>query len=81
MKLQYDQRHQAIDLKVADLVYLRLNRRYRLPEHPNPILSNQRCGPFRVKARIGKLAYKLELPLQWQISNNLYRPTGTSKRR
>jgi hypothetical protein len=32
-----------------------------------PKLSRQRTGPFKILERVGRLAYRLELPLHWRI--------------
>ncbi len=66
-KYHYDQRHQSIDLDVDDYAFLRLHHRYRLPAEANSKLSNQRAGPFKVLRRVGRLAYKLDLPARWKI--------------
>lgn len=67
-KARYDQAHKAIYLKARDKAYLRLHRGYRLPGEPNWKLSNQRCGPFTIKRKVGPLAYELaDLPARWKI--------------
>ena len=47
--------------------YLRLHHGDQLPGRPGRKLSTQRCGPFTVKRRIGRLAYELELPPAWKV--------------
>ena len=66
-KVYYDARHQPIFFRPGDRVYLRLHQGYQLPGRPNKKMSNQRCGPFTVKRRAGRLAYELELPAHWRV--------------
>ena len=66
-KVYHDARHQPLMFKPGDRAYLRLHQGYSLPGHPNRKMSNQRCGPFLVKRRVGRLAYELELPDNWRI--------------
>lgn len=66
-KVYYDARHQPVFFRPGDRVYLRLHQGYKLPGNPNRKMSNQRCGPFEVKRRAGRLAYELELPAHWRI--------------
>ena len=66
-KIYYDARHTPLLLNAGDYAYLRLNHGYRLPSKPNKKLSQQRCGPFLVKKRVGRLAYELDLPPAWRI--------------
>ena len=63
-KLMYDKRHKPLLLKEGDKAYLRLHKGYKLPGEPNRKLFNQRCDPFLIKRRIGRLAYELELPFK-----------------
>lgn len=46
---------------------LRLHHGYRVYSHLNRKLLNQQVGPFRIKRKIGRLAYKLELPARMRI--------------
>lgn len=66
-KIYYDVRHTPLLMKSGDFAYLTLNRGYRLPSQPNRKLSQQRCGPFLIKRRVGRLAYELELPPAWRV--------------
>jgi hypothetical protein len=61
-KRRYDGTHRDIEFKEGDKVYLRLHRGYHLPGKPSRKLSQQRAGPFVVKRRVGRLAYKLDFP-------------------
>ena len=69
MKHYYDRRHQQQAYNVGDFVNLRLHRGYRLPGITNGKIGQQFAGPFRVIERIGKLAYRLELPPTMRIHN------------
>ena len=61
-KLRYDKNHTDLEFEVGDRAYLRLHRGYTLPDMANKKLSNQRVGQFEIVRKIGKLAYKLQLP-------------------
>ena len=66
-KIYHDARHTPLLLNVGDYAYLRLHHGYHLPSRPNKKLSQQRCGPFLVKRRVGRLAYELDLPPNWLV--------------
>lgn len=66
-KIYYDVRHTSLLFKAGDYAYLRLHHGYQLPGRPNKKVSQQRCGPFLVKRRVGRLAYELELPPAWRV--------------
>jgi hypothetical protein len=68
-KYHYDKKHLPMFLKVDDYALLRLHRGYNIPSIKclGPKLSQQYVGPFRVKEKVGPLAYKLNLPLRWRI--------------
>ena len=66
-KIRYDKTHSNLNFEVGDRVYLRLHHGYTLPEMPNKKLSNQRVGPFEITEKIGRLAYKLNLPPTMKI--------------
>jgi len=64
MKQRYDSKHKPMFLKKDDYVSLRLHRGYKVPGLPNrnTKIEQQFAGPFRVLERIGRLAYRIELP-------------------
>ena len=62
MKARYDGKHLAISFKEGDEVFLKLHHGYSIPGLANRKLSQQRVGPFKVLAKVGTLAYRLELP-------------------
>ena len=63
MAYYYDKKHKAVELK--EQAYIRLVRKvgqvgYRLPD--STCLSPLKMGPFKIKRRVGELAYELDLP-------------------
>ena len=63
----YDKHHRPIEFQIGDDVFLKLHHGYSLPGVDNMKLSNQRAGPFQVLEKVGKLAYRLQLPAHWKI--------------
>lgn len=61
-KTYYNVKHTPITLKERDLAFLKLHAGYSILSLPNKKLSQQRVGPFHILQKIGKLAYRLELP-------------------
>lgn len=63
-KRLHDKTFAAQFFDVGDYVSLRLHRGYTVPglRERNPKLTQQFGGPFKILERIGKLAYRLELP-------------------
>ena len=66
MKVRYDSKHRQITFKKDDKVFLRLHHGYSIPGL-NRKLSQQRAGPFKVLAKVGHHAYRLELPPTMRI--------------
>ena len=67
-KVYYDARHIPLMMRPGvDKAYLKLNQGYQLPGKPNRKVSPQRCGPFPIKRRVGRLAYELDLPPNWRV--------------
>lgn len=66
-KFHYDRKHQPCFLKVGDYALLRLHKGYSIPSAVSKKLDQQYVGPFRIIERIGKLAYKLDIPHDWRI--------------
>ncbi|SMY25221.1 unnamed protein product [Zymoseptoria tritici ST99CH_1A5] len=62
MKHRYDKKHRRLTFDVGDYAYLRLHHGYRIQGEDSRKYSNQRAGPFKIKKKVGKLAYKLHLP-------------------
>lgn len=71
MSIYYDVKHKPMTFKVGDMVYVHLagsmEPGYHLPYQPYHKLSQQWICPFKVLERVGKLAYKLDLPTTWKI--------------
>lgn len=68
-KKSYDRKHQSMFLKVGDYALLRLHKGYKLPAMINKKLSQQYAGSFKILERIGRLAYRLDIPEHWKIHN------------
>ncbi|RKF82976.1 hypothetical protein GcM1_165012 [Golovinomyces cichoracearum] len=93
MKQQYDARHIPTFFKVCNFVLLRLHRRFNVPRIVGSTkLAQQYAGPFKVPEKIGRLAYRSDLPPSLEDSNGclshpllalsrlyLGRPTGDAK--
>jgi hypothetical protein len=68
MSKYYDQHHQPQpEYQVGDEVLL--NARNIQTVRPTRKLAHKLCEPFRILARIGKSAYRLELQGHWRIHN------------
>ena len=61
-KAYYDSSHKPLSVPKGSSVFLRLHHGYKIPGVTNHKLHNQRVGPFKVLEKVGKLAYRLELP-------------------
>ena len=66
-KHHYDRSHQPLFLKVGDYALLRLHRGYSVPSITNRKLGQQYVGPFQVVERVGRLAYRLDIPTNWRV--------------
>lgn len=66
MKEYYDAKHRPMYFKAGDWVRLRLHRGYSIPFNSRK-LGRQFVGPFKVLERIGRLAYRIELPGHMKI--------------
>ena len=68
-KHNYDRKHTAMFLKVGEYALLRLHRGYSIPSAPSKKLHQQYVGPFKVLEKVGRLAYRLDIPPHWKIHN------------
>ncbi|SLM37280.1 reverse partial [Lasallia pustulata] len=66
-KLQYNKHHRPLLMEVGDEVFIKLHKGYTLPSVTNQKLSNQRAGPLKIVKKIGLLAYRLDIPVNWKI--------------
>ena len=68
-KIHYDREHHPQYLREGDFAALRLHDRYDIPatEITGKKYGQQAVGPFRVLERVGRLAYRLELPDHWNL--------------
>ena len=66
-KIRYDAKRKELTLKEGDKVFLKLHKGYTQPGLDNRKFDKQRVGPISVLAKVGKLAYKLDIPSTWKI--------------
>ena len=68
-KRSYDEKHKPVYMREGDYALIRLHHGYDIPS--TAVLgrkySQQYVGPFRVLKRVGRLAYRLDLPAHWRI--------------
>ena len=69
IKYHYDRKHTAMFLAVGDWALLRLHRGYSIPSAPSRKLHQQFVGPFKVLEKVGRLAYRLDIPQHWKVHN------------
>ena len=68
-KHHYDRHHQPMFLKIGDYAFLRLHKGYNIPANLGITkkLSQQYVDPFKVLERVGRLAYRLDVPEDWRV--------------
>ena len=68
-KEHYDGRQQPLFMRVGDWAMLRLHKGYSISSSIGVTkkLTHQYVGPFRIVEKIGRLAYKLDVPSDWRI--------------
>jgi hypothetical protein len=69
MKKYYDDKHLPKHFDVGDHVYIKLGHGFNIPTNdPLPSKLQQRfAGPYKVLARVGRLAYKLDIPANRRV--------------
>ena len=66
-KFHYDRRHQPQFFREGDQCLLRLHKGYNIPANHGRKYSQQYAGPFRILERIGRLAYRIDVPDHWHM--------------
>lgn len=68
-KHHYDRSHQPLFLKVVEYALLRLHKGYSIPSTLGVTkkFTQQYVGPFKVLEKVGRLAYRLDIPSDWRI--------------
>ena len=64
MKARYDAKHSYVQYHLSDRVILKLQLHYQFSLSSNTYtkLPPRYCGPFPILAKVGCVAYKLDLP-------------------
>lgn len=68
-KTTYDQKHQPLFMKVGEWAMLQLHKGYNLLATTKVTrkLTQQYVDPFRIVEKVGRLAYRLDMPPDWRI--------------
>lgn len=66
-KRYYDGTHQAMFLAPGEKAYIWLHQGYTVSGLRSRKSSQQMMGSFTVKRKVGRLAYKLDLPANWKV--------------
>ena len=64
---EYNRKHKDLSFNVGDKAYLCLGSGYKLRGIPKAKLGFQRVGPFTIISKVGRQAYELKLPDDWNI--------------
>ncbi|KGQ08839.1 Transposon Ty3-I Gag-Pol polyprotein [Beauveria bassiana D1-5] len=67
MKNHYDRRHTTRFFHEGDMVYLRLHKGYSASGDLGRKFGRQYAGPYKIGQRVGRAAYRLELPADSRI--------------
>ncbi len=68
-KVTYDRNDQPLFMKVEEWAMLWLHKGYSIPVTAGVTkkLTQQYVGPFRIVEKVGRLAYRLDVPPDWRI--------------
>ena len=68
-KAHYDRKYQLIFIKIGDLAMLKLHKGYSIPSSAGVTkkLTQQYVSPFQILEKVGRLAYKLDVRLDWRV--------------
>ena len=68
-KVTYNRKHQPLFMKIGEWGMLRLHKGYSIPATTavTKKLTQQYVGPFRIVEKVGRLAYRLDVPPDWRI--------------
>ena len=68
-KEYYNRNHQPLFIKIGDWAIIKLYKGYSIPSSVGVTkkLTQQYVGPVRIIERVGRLAYKLDVPNDWKI--------------
>ena len=69
VKKHYDRRHEQRTFQIGDNVLLQLHKGYSIRQGSkiSHKLGQQYVGPFRIRDRVGRNAYRLEFPPHWRV--------------
>jgi hypothetical protein len=67
MKSQYDKNHLPMVFNKGDKVMLRLHKGYTNKWTLNRKLNKQYSGPYKILEKVGRLAYRLDLPQESRV--------------
>lgn len=68
-KVTYDWKHQPLFMKIREWAMFRLHKEYSIPATAGVTqkLTQQYVSPFRIVEKVGRLAYRLDIPPNWRI--------------
>jgi hypothetical protein len=68
-KHRYDSKHQPLAMKAGDMALIRLHRGHDIPSTSvtGKKFGQQYAGPVKIPEKVGRLAYRLDLPSHWRI--------------
>ena len=66
-KFHYDRKHQPMFMKQGDYALIKLHKDYNIPFAASRKYSQQFVNPFQIIEKVGRLAYRLNIPDTWRI--------------